>query len=150
PFDRDAWAALAREAGREAEGLARQLDEAAPPREGYLSKEGAWNWASPDQVKGAFAALGIALETTDDDALARVEHPLADLLRRHRTASKRASTYGLDWLAHAATDGRVYAAWRQLGADSGRMSCSGPNLQNLPRGAAYRRCFKAPPGRTLV
>jgi DNA polymerase I-like protein with 3'-5' exonuclease and polymerase domains len=150
PFDRDAWTDLARGASQESEDLARQLDEAAPRRDGYLTTEGAWNWASPDQVKGAFTALGIALESTDDDALARVEHPLADLLRRHRAASKRSSTYGLDWLAHVAPDGRVYAAWRQLGADSGRMSCSGPNLQNLPRGAAYRRCFRAPAGRVLV
>jgi DNA polymerase-1 len=150
PFDRDAWTALAQEAGREVEDLARQLDEAAPPRDGYLPKEGAWNWGSPQQVQEVFRLLGVELQSTDDDALARVEHPLADLLRRHRAAGKRASTYGLDWLAHVAPDGRVYAQWRQLGADSGRMSCSGPNLQNLPRGAAYRKCFRAPAGRALV
>jgi DNA polymerase-1 len=149
-FDRDAWTVLAQEAGREAEDLARQLDEVAPARDGFLSKAGAWNWGSPQQVQEAFRLLGVELQSTDDDALARVEHSLADLLRRHRAASKRASTYGLDWLAHVAADGRVYAAWRQLGADSGRMSCSAPNLQNLPRGAAYRRCFRAPEGRVLV
>jgi DNA polymerase-1 len=150
PFDRDAWTALAQEAGREVEDLARQLGEAAPLRDGYLPKEGAWNWRSSQQVQEAFRLLGVELQSTDDDTLARVEHPLADLLRRHRAASKRASTYGLDWLTHVALDGRVYAAWRQLGADSGRMSCSAPNLQNLPRGAAYRRCFRAPAGRVLV
>ena len=30
------------------------------------------------------------------------------------------------------------------------MSCSEPNAQNLPRDPPYRRCFIAPPGRTLV
>jgi DNA polymerase-1 len=30
------------------------------------------------------------------------------------------------------------------------MSCTSPNLQNLPRGAAYRNCFKAPPDRVLL
>src|SRR5262249_26688529 len=45
---------------------------------------------------------------------------------------------------------RVYAGWRQLGADTGRMACKAPNLQNLPRGTEYRRCIAAPPGRVLV
>src|SRR5262249_46588280 len=38
----------------------------------------------------------------------------------------------------------------QLGAESGRMSSSNPNLQNIPRGSEYRRCFTAPPGRCLI
>src|SRR5208337_5365641 len=76
-------------------------------------------------------------------------HPIADKVRNHREARKRCSTYGKDWLKHVTSDGRVYANWRQIGAASGRMSCSSPNLQQLPRGE-YRRCFVAPPGRVLV
>jgi DNA polymerase-1 len=30
------------------------------------------------------------------------------------------------------------------------MSCTGPNLQQLPRDAAYRRCIRAPEGKVLV
>jgi DNA polymerase-1 len=150
PFDRDAWESLARQAVQEAEDLAKRLDEEAPARDGYLQRSGAWNWSSPEQVKEAFAAVSVTLDSTDDDALAAVNHPLAELLRQYRAASKRASTYGLEWLAHVAPDGRVYAGWRQIGADSGRMSCSAPNLQNLPRGAAYRKCFRAPASRVLV
>jgi DNA polymerase I len=150
PFDRGAWEALAQEAEAAAADLARRLDEAAPPRPGRLMRADSWNWSSPEQVKEAFAALGVTLESSDDDALAGVDLPLAELLREHRAASKRAGTYGLDWLKHVADDGRVYAGWRQVGADSGRQSCSDPNLQNLPRDVRYRRCFAAPPGRTLV
>src|SRR5262249_38059839 len=46
--------------------------------------------------------------------------------------------------------GRIFPHWRQIGADTGRMACSEPNLQNLPRDPAYRRCFIAPPGRVLI
>jgi hypothetical protein len=46
--------------------------------------------------------------------------------------------------------GRVYANWNQLGSVAGRTSCSGPNLQQVPRDPRYRRCFVAPPGRVLV
>jgi len=88
-------------------------------------------------------------ENTTDETLAAVDHPLAQLLRRYREANKRASTYGTDWLQQVADDGRVYPSWRQIGAASGRMSCSEPNMQQLPRGE-YRRCVVAPPGRVLV
>ena len=93
-FDRAAWDALAREAAAEAEALARRLDATAPDRPGRLIREAAWNWSVPEQVKEAFAALGVALESTDDDALAAVDHPLAQLLRDYRSAAKLASTYG--------------------------------------------------------
>jgi DNA polymerase-1 len=149
-LDREGWEAQARQSEEEAEDIARRLDEAAPPRDGYLQKPGAWNWSSPEQVKAALALVGCKLKATDDDSLAAAGHPLAEMLRGHRAASKRASTYGLDWLEHVAGDGRVYAGWKQIGADSGRMSCTSPNLQNLPRGAAYRNCFRAPPGRVLL
>jgi DNA polymerase-1 len=150
PFDRFAWEALAEEAEREAAGLGQQLDEQAPCRNGFLFAQAAWNWASPEQVREAFAALGVALESTDDDALAAVKHPLAALVRRYRAASKRASTYGREWLAHVAPDGRVYAGWKQIGCITGRMASASPNLQNLPGDPRYRACFRAPAGRVLV
>jgi DNA polymerase-1 len=145
PFDRDAWRALAQDAAREAEDLEAQLAAAAPPPEGKP-----WNWNSTQQVKRVFAQVGIELASTGDEVLARVDHPLADLLRQHRAAKKRQGTYGAKWLRHVSDDGRVYADWRQLGSDAGRMSCAKPNLQQLPRGVAYRRCVRAPEGRVLV
>ena len=73
------------------------------------------------------------------------------LLREYRAAAKRSGTYGREWLRHVSPDVRVYATWKQIGAGaSGRMSCKGPNLQQLPRDPRYRRCFIAPPGRVLV
>jgi DNA polymerase I-like protein with 3'-5' exonuclease and polymerase domains len=149
-FDVASWAALAQEAAGEAERLAGELDEAAPTRDGYLTKAGAWEWDSPVQVKEAFALLGHQIENTNDDTLAGVAHPLAGLLRDYRAAAKLVSTYGPNWCAKSLDGGRVYAGWQQLGADSGRMACKAPNLQNLPRDKRYRRCFVAPEGRVLV
>jgi DNA polymerase-1 len=149
-FDAGAWAALAHEAGAGAEGLAGELDEAAPARDGYLTKAGAWDWDSPAQVKEVFALLGHKIENTNDDTLAGVDHPVAGLLRDYRAATKLVSTYGPKWSAKSLDGGRVYAGWQQIGADSGRMACKSPNLQNLPRDKRYRRCFVAPDGRVLV
>jgi DNA polymerase-1 len=42
----------------------------------------------------------------------------------------------------------VHADWFQIGAQSGRMACRNPNLQNLPRDPRYRACIR--PGEGLV
>jgi DNA polymerase-1 len=149
-IDADAWRALAVQADAEAEALAADLDRLAPKPDQPNLMGGGWNWDSPEQVKKVFAALGVELEKTDDAALAGCTHPLAAVVRRHRSASKRRSTYGKEWLKHVAADGRVYAEWRQTGTLTGRMSCGSPNLQQLPNDPRYRRCFTAPPGRVLV
>jgi DNA polymerase I-like protein with 3'-5' exonuclease and polymerase domains len=146
-LDRDAWEALARSADEEADHLLHQLQQAAPPKPGEIFD--AWNWDSTRQARQALAQAGCPVDSTSDETLAAVDHPLAELLRRYRLARKRGGTYGADWLAHVATDGRVYPGWRQIGAASGRMSCSAPNMQQLPRGD-HRRCVAAPSGRVLV
>jgi DNA polymerase-1 len=149
-FDLDAWDSLTHEAGQAAQEMADRLDAAAPSRPGFLATEGAWNWDSPQQVKAAFEAAGVNLESTGDEALAGVDHPLAALLRDYRAARKRVTTYGTDWGKHAIEDGRIHADWNQLGSVAGRTSCSAPNLQQVPRDPRYRRCFVAPPGRILI
>src|SRR5262249_11993211 len=105
---------------------------------------------SPEQVKEAFAVAGITLESTDDDALAAVDHPMAALLRAYRSAAKLASTYGPQWAGQAHHDGRLFAGWRQLGCITGRMSSASPNLQILPGDPRSRRCFRASESRVLV
>jgi DNA polymerase I-like protein with 3'-5' exonuclease and polymerase domains len=151
-FDQAAWNRLAADAAARVEDLTLQLNAVAPPRPGFLPLIGqdGWSWSAPAQVKEVFELLGHKLASTDDGALADVNHPLAGLLREHRRASKLASTYGPDWPKNAYREGRLYAHWQQIGADSGRMACSAPNLQNLPHADAYRRCFVASPGRLLV
>jgi DNA polymerase I-like protein with 3'-5' exonuclease and polymerase domains len=148
-LDVAAWQELARAADQEAERLRRELDAGAPFRPGTLEGCSSWNWDSPQQAQKALALAGCNVEDTTDETLASVEHPQAQLLRAYRLVSKRGGTYGTEWLSHVEANGRVYPHWRQTGAASGRMSCSDPNMQNLPRGA-YRRCVVAPPGRVLV
>ncbi|MDY3563391.1 DNA polymerase [Gemmata sp. JC673] len=147
-LDRPAWEAVAADTEACAARAREHLDERLP-NPGNLF--GVTNWNSVDEVTAAFAAAGVALASTGDDALAAVGHPAAALLREYRAASKLAGTYGRAWLRHVSGDGRVYAAWKQVGAGaSGRMSCKDPNLQQLPRDPRFRRCFVAPPGRALV
>lgn len=51
---------------------------------------------------------------------------------------------------HLDADGFVKAQYIQLGADTGRMSCRTPNLQQVPRDKGFRNAAKSPPGWKFV
>jgi DNA polymerase-1 len=142
------WSALVSNAKAEAARLREQMTALAPVRPGEMFV--AWNFDSPADVKRLFAGLGVELDSTDDATLAGIDHPIAGMLRDYREATKRTGTYGEAWLKNISPDGRVYATWNQTGSEAGRMSCSNPNMQQIPRDPAYRRCIQAPPGRVLV
>ena len=45
---------------------------------------------------------------------------------------------------------RICAGYRQLGTETGRLSCAGPNLQQVPRDKMFRSLFQTPKGWTMV
>jgi DNA polymerase-1 len=148
--DTSAWLTIAEAAQTERARLVDAMDTAVPNGSCLPGTE-YWNWDSPEQVKKAFAQMGVTVASTDDDTLAGIDHPLAGLLREYRAAAKRVGTYGRSWVdKHVWGDNSVMPSWNQLGASSGRMSCSDPNLQQIPRESEYRRCFVAGPGNLLV
>jgi DNA polymerase-1 len=147
-MDRAAWLAAAAKAKDNQKRLAQEMDALVPNGANLFSCR---NWNSPDQVVVAFASVGVTLTSTDDDTLAGIDHPLAATLRNYRAAAKLNGTYGRKWLDKHAPDGVVLPNWHQCGTDTGRMSCSDPNLQQVPReDPTYRQCFIAPPGKVLV
>jgi DNA polymerase-1 len=162
-FDWPAWERLAGEAEARATASRAALDTAAPPRpEGEAGAHAkserkgtgaVWNWNSPAQVRAALACAGAAVESTGDEVLAGLDHPLAGALRDYREAAQLVKMYGRHWagfVEEAGEGGRIYAGWHQLGTATGRSSGSSPNLQQVPKTAVYRRCFAAPPRRLLV
>ena len=111
------------------------------------------NLDSPAQVMDALAQMGIKVEGTRSwqlQAAAKDHHAIAKLLE-YRSVQKLLSSYGPSLLEHIhPVTGRLHADFRQMGAIGGRMSCSDPNLQQVPNTPEYRKCFSAPEGRTLV
>jgi DNA polymerase-1 len=83
------------------------------------------------------------------------QHPIIELILRHREISKLLSTYvrALPQLVNART-GRIHTSFNQAGTVTGRLSSSNPNLQNIPmrtaQGRKVRRAFVAAPGWMLV
>lgn len=86
---------------------------------------------------------------TGKDALAMLDHPLAKKVLEYRTAEKLLSTYA-GKMPKLAVDGIVHCVFNQYGADTGRFSSSGPNLQNIPKDNRFRKMFIAREGKTLV
>lgn len=116
-----------------------------------ITESAAVHWGSPAQVKAAFAAVRVSIPDTRAETLAEVGRPLAARLAAFRGATKAANTYGVEWVRrHVTPDCQVYVGWHQRGGVTGRMSSSGPNLQQIPRGDEYPRCFTARPGHVLI
>ena len=112
------------------------------------------NLDSQQQVTDALLNLGVPVPQTTRawqlQPLAEKYEVVAKLLE-YRAVAKSLSSFGENILEYIEpkTD-RVHADFRQIGAPTGRFSCSNPNLQQIPHETAYRRCFRAPEGRKLV
>jgi DNA polymerase-1 len=82
-------------------------------------------------------------------------HPVIDLILEQRQLAKLLSTYidALPTMVNPNT-GRVHTSFNQTGAETGRISSSNPNLQNIPirteLGRQIRRAFVAAPGCKLL
>jgi DNA polymerase I len=112
------------------------------------------NLDSQHQVSEALIGLGIPVPNS---TRAWELQPLADRypqvakLLEYRGMAKASQSFGENILQFIEpSTGRVHADFRQIGAPTGRFSCSSPNLQQIPHGPEYRRCFTAPRGRKLV
>ena len=154
--DADCWRAqvarLEAQHDRLSDELRRELAEGIPQLT-LFGEPPSINLDSPAQVIEALTGIGIKVEGTRSwqlQPLAR-EHPAVSKLLEYRSVQKLLTSYGLTFLEHIhPLTGRLHADFRQLGATGGRMSCSEPNLQQVPNSPEYRGCFRAPAGRKLI
>jgi DNA polymerase-1 len=106
-------------------------------------------------LKPAGKTPGGAL-STGSDALEKLsgQHPVVDEILAFRVAEKLRSTYLEPMPRLADSSGRLHTRFNQLATATGRLSSSGPNLQNIPirgpQGARMRACFVASPGTLFV
>lgn len=143
PFDSEGWRQRLGELDKDQETLKEKLTELAPEK----PDGGFWNWNSSVQILKAFELVGVNLEDAKAETLCRHELPLTKTLLSYKEVSKMLSTYG-NKLLEQVEEERIYASWRQMGAGTGRMACSSPNLQNLP--PEVRGYVRAPEDRMLV
>jgi DNA polymerase-1 len=95
--------------------------------------------------------------STDNEVLTGLaeEHEIARLILDYRSVAKLKTTYtdSLPRLVNPCT-GRVHTSYNQTVTNTGRLSSSDPNLQNIPirteEGRRIRHAFIAPPGHVIM
>ena len=147
--DVDALKAYGRELDREILSLTQRILSYADP---------GFNPDSPKQLgELLFGKLGLAggrktasgSFSTDEKALSKIagDHPVVPLVLEYRACTKLKSTYVDKLPALIDGNGRVHTTYSQAFTETGRLSSSDPNLQNIPvrteRGRLIRRAFVA-------
>lgn len=118
------------------------------------------NWNSPKQVGDVlYNQWGIApleytkkgLPSTAEPVLQRLKnlHPGVNTLLEYREVHKQLSGFIEGWHRFIHGD-RMHPNFRLTGTVTGRLSCSEPNLQQVPRDPKIRSLITAPPGWTFV
>lgn len=113
------------------------------------------NLDSHQQLTQALQRLGIPVpDSTRNWKLQPLaaQYPIIATLLEYRTVQKALTSYGQNMieLINPVT-GRLHADFRQIGAPTGRFSCTNPNIQQVPHAVEYRRCFSGnPSGRKLI
>ena len=176
PVDKERWLEIVRKVEAELQPLYAPLDDLVecPPEE--VQKKNAknknvpsgrkvkWNWNSSDQIKAAAASRGLTLKKTGMEYLKLAVDEFADdefvrALVAYKEVKSGLSTYGEKFFdptekgREVYVDGRLYPSWKMCEAETGRMSCAEPNVQNIPSNNKLRKlrtCVVAPEGRRLV
>jgi DNA polymerase-1 len=110
------------------------------------------NLNSTQQLKRELNLLGIPVTSTKKEELANFDFPVIKTLLEYKEATKFLSTFGkLSTYIHKDT-GRIHADFFQIGAKSGRLSCTKPNLQQQPSKTLpkWRTIFKAAVGYKII
>ena len=124
------------------------------------------NWSSATQVVGFFTHLDIcpmamskstkklsytvgantlraSLNTTNKD-IPPHKRELIEVYLQYKEVKQSCTTFGIDFFKHVnPITGRLHSNYRQI-LNTGRISSSGPNLQNIPSDTRFRSAFNAP------
>lgn len=136
----------------------KRMDEIAQRVYEYAGHE--FNIGSPKQLALVlFDELGLKgggkKRSTAADVLEKMKgsHPIIDEILEYRKYSKIVSTY-IEGLTKYIIDGKIYTTFNQTMTQTGRLSSSDPNLQNISikseEGREIRKAFEAPAGFWLL
>lgn len=112
-----------------------------------------FNPKNPAHAKKVIKSLGFHVENTSAAVLEKMvlQHQAEEfinlLLKYRELHLKEAHTK--NWLVFS-EDGRIYPRLSQLGGRSGRITCSKPNIQQIPRDPRLKSLFVASPNMSLV
>lgn len=132
-----------------------------------IKPQAPFNLNSPAQVLKALQMLGITQTWVDPEtrqksvvpiretkeitlAMEAERWPILEKFIEFRGYAQACKSFGPDYLENVhPTTKRIHCSYYPY-TDAGRYACSKPNLQQIPRGKAFRECFRAEPGRKLA
>lgn len=119
-----------------------------------------FNINSPKQLASVlYDTLGLKAgkkRSTAADVLEKLKlsHPIIPLLLEQRKYQKIYSTYAVGLRKHIGKDGKIHTIFNQIQTQTGRLSSSFPNLQNISirneEGKEIRKAFEASPQHILM
>jgi DNA polymerase I-like protein with 3'-5' exonuclease and polymerase domains len=120
-------------------------------------KPAGFNLNSPKQLIAKFTALLGTVPVADGKPSASrkslrayaADHAVVQTYLLWKRAEKRRQMV-CSLMEHQQDDGFIRAGYMQLGAETGRMSCVKPNLQQVPRDNSFRVAAEAPEGWNFV
>ncbi|MEW6046923.1 MAG: DNA polymerase [Bacillota bacterium] len=154
-LDLDAWEELGLELRARRDALRGRLAQelVLPGGEDLFGERAPANPNSPQQVKAALEGLGLEVPDTRESTLKAVagDHPVVRALLECRALEKLISAFIEKLPGHVnPATGRIHATYDQCRTAAGRFSCREPNVQQVPRDPAFRKCFRAEEGNALV
>jgi DNA polymerase I-like protein with 3'-5' exonuclease and polymerase domains len=116
-----------------------------------------FNLNSPKQLIAKFTALLGTVPVADGKPSASrkslrayaADHAVVQTYLLWKRAEKRRQMV-CALMEHQQDDGFIRAGYLQMGAETGRMSCVKPNLQQVPRDSSFRAAAEAPDGWSFV
>ena len=108
-------------------------------------------WTSPKQVLEVFQCLVSTLDNVNGKALYKYKykHPIIDTYVQYKEAMKLCTSYGDAFFKNLAGDNKIHTNFHQI-LDTGRVSSSKPNMQQIPADNIYRNCFTSPKSWSFV
>jgi len=118
-----------------------------------------FNPRSTQQMARRFKDAGILLPPDSkggpslDQNILAFQRKTRPLIEKYLTWKSKATRIShVDTLIEAVSSrtGRIHANYKQMGTDTGRMSCASPNLQQVPKEGEFRGLFSAAEGYSLL
>jgi DNA polymerase I-like protein with 3'-5' exonuclease and polymerase domains len=108
-------------------------------------------WTSPKQVLKVFQTIIPKLENVNGKEIYKYKFkfPIVNEYIKYKEAMKLYTSYGDKFLKNLSNDNKIHTNFHQI-LDTGRVSSSKPNMQQIPADNKFRNCFTAPSGWKFV
>jgi len=109
------------------------------------------NLGSPIELLGALKAIKIDVNSTADEVISLIDHPIGKAIKEYRKQQKLLTSFILKYPEHIhKVTGRIQPQFNQYGTNTGRFTSNNPNMQQVPHEKEIRGLFKSNDGSTII